>query len=161
MSNNVFNRKSLSAIAIAASLLAAPLAMAQPGSRLCGMTTTVIDPKWGYNDKPKARYEMGFLYECRTGDDSYHRQCDDAIDKAKKIIADDPKLNVHTWVEVKRAPCESVGEKFAAVMNNGGAWKEDVDMCKYMQDKTLYYVQKEYEQGYRTYSNSDTKYTKK
>jgi hypothetical protein len=112
-------------LAAAAMLSLAPApAEAQSGSRLCGWIT-VQGPQ-----------KVGLLYEARTKDASYHKQCDEAISKMESEIAKNPKLKALQWQKVKRETCESVGNK--GFVNAG----ESADICDKMQAKTPYQVTK-------------------
>ena len=114
-------------VALLASVMAAPtVAFAQSGSRLCGWTAMV----------PNGQV-IGLLYEARSADASYHKQCDDVIKQMKSAIDKDPTMSKLQWNEVKRATCESVGKYFTSTA------KPSEDMCDSMEAKKGYKVVKE------------------
>lgn len=100
-------------------------AFAQKGSRLCGWTA-----------EPAQGVAIGLLYEARTKDASYGKQCSVAISDIQKKIAGDPDLAKMTWTKVEKATCESIGEKFKSTTHTNG------DMCDYMEAKVPNKVKK-------------------
>ena len=117
-------KKNLSLSIAAAAILACTMgqAHAQSGSRLCGFIST---------DTPG---KVGLLYEARTKDASYKKQCDEAIIKMKHKIDTTPDLKAKNWQEVKRWSCEDVGNK--GFVNQG----ESADICDKMEAKVGYKV---------------------
>jgi hypothetical protein len=103
------------------------LAVAQSGSRLCGWTTEI----------PAKGVAIGLLYEARTKDTSYKKQCSEVIEKMQKEIEKDATLSAMTWTKVDKATCESVGTKFIDSKDH-----KSNDMCDYMGAKTPFKVQK-------------------
>ena len=144
MTKNSFNRTCLSTITIAALLLAAPMAYAQSGSRLCGWTADLPPGAVLGTSTLPAGGKMGILYEARDDDASYHKQCDDVISKVKSSIDGDADLKGFPWTKVKRATCESVGSAFVSTAN------PNVDMCQYMGAKKAYTVIKPYNSPSKT-----------
>jgi hypothetical protein len=121
---NLKKQFTLSVAATAVLLLTAGQAHAQSGSRLCGFISTDTAGK------------VGLLYEARTKDASYKKQCDEAISKMKKKIDTTPELKSMNWQEVKRWSCEDVGNK--GFVNQG----ESSDICDKMEAKVGYKVVK-------------------
>ncbi len=121
---NLKKHFTLSIAATAVLLLTAGQAHAQSGSRLCGFIAV---------DTPN---KVGLLYEARTKDASYKKQCDEAISKMKQKIDTTPQLKAMKWQEVKRWTCEDVGNK--GFTNQG----ESADMCEKMEAKVGYKVTK-------------------
>ena len=124
-----------STVALLAAVLAAPSAYAQKGSRLCGHTTST----------PTGQV-IGLLYEARSGDASYTKQCNEVISKTDAAIKADPVMSKMTWTKVSKATCESVGAYFKSTSNPSD------DMCDYMSAKEVFKVVKE--------SPAKTSYTK-
>lgn len=114
----------LSLAAVAMFTLSPTPAEAQSGSRLCG---------WIAVETPQ---KMGLLYEARTKDASYGKQCDEAIDAMWKTINGNPQLKAMKWKKVRKESCESVGNK--GFVNAG----ESADICEKMTAKTPYQVTK-------------------
>lgn len=121
---NLKKHFTLSIAATAVLLLTAGQAHAQSGSRLCGFIAV---------DTPN---KVGLLYEARTKDASYKKQCDEAISKMKQKIDTTPQLKAMKWQEVKRWSCEDVGNK--GFVNQG----ENADICEKMEAKVGYKVTK-------------------
>jgi hypothetical protein len=121
---NLKKHFTLSIAATAVLLLTAGQAHAQSGSRLCGFISTDTAGK------------VGLLYEARTKDASYKKQCDEAISRMKKKIETTAELKAKNWQEVKRWTCEDVGNK--GFVNPG----ESADICEKMEAKVGYKVVK-------------------
>jgi hypothetical protein len=105
--------------------LACSQAQAQDGSRLCGYITVNSPTK------------IGFLYEAHTGDDTYSKQCDDAISKAMGSIINNPQLKSMQWEKVQKYTCQYVANE--GFINYG----ENPDICSSMESKYLYKVTKQ------------------
>jgi hypothetical protein len=121
---NLKKNLTLTLAATAMLLFTAGQAHAQSGSRLCGFIAVETPNK------------VGLLYEARTKDASYKKQCDEAISKMKQKIDTTPQLKAMTWQEVKRWSCEDVGNK--GFVNQG----ESSDICDKMEAKVGYKVTK-------------------
>ena len=116
--------KTFSMVVVAACIFAvsAGVANAQKGSRLCGMVAV---------DTP---VKIGLLYEARTKDVSYKKQCKKVISKFKNAIKKDATLQKFKWKQVSRKSCQDVGKMGFALKSN---------MCKKMTAKKAYKVVKE------------------
>jgi hypothetical protein len=127
MTKNRFNRNCLSTITLAALLLAAPIAYAESGTRLCGFSTdmpagTVLD-----GNTLKAGGKMGIFYEVNK-DNAIREVCDKAINGIKAKIQADATLSSFQWKTHKRDECEWPGVDFVSDANT------KTDMCEYMQN---------------------------
>ena len=116
--------KTFSMVVVAACIFAvsAGVANAQSGSRICGMVAV---------DTP---VKIGLLYEARTKDASYKKQCKKVISKFKDAIKKDATLQKFKWKQVSRKSCQDVGKMGFALKSN---------MCKKMKAKKAYKVVKE------------------
>ena len=141
-----------SAVALISAVLIAPTVSAQSGSRLCGWTATMPAGTVLSGKTLPFGGKIGLLYECRDGDASYHKQCDEAIDGFNKAIQSDPTMKGFVWTQVKRATCESVGGEFTSTANSS------TDMCDSMEAKHAYSVIKPYNSASKT--AAATSYTK-
>jgi hypothetical protein len=110
---------------LALGTLVPSLAQAQSGSRLCGHVAIETPTK------------IGLLYEARDDDASYHRQCDEAIDKTMDKINGNAQLKTMKWKTIKRFKCEEVGNM--GFINPG----QSPDICENMQAKQGYKVMKQ------------------
>ncbi len=120
-----------SAIALVAATLVAPnTAFAQSGSRLCGWTADLKSSTGAVIGK------IGMLYEARTKDSSYTRQCNEAKSKMKDGIDSKEETKSLTWTEINKKTCEEVGAAFTSTDHTNG------DMCDYMDAKQPYKVTK-------------------
>lgn len=97
--------------------LSPAIAQAQSGSRLCGHVAV---------DTPM---KIGLLYEARDDDASYHKQCDEAIEKTKQKIQENAQLKGMNWKMIKRFKCEEVGNM--GFVNKG----QSADICDSMEAK--------------------------
>jgi hypothetical protein len=52
--------------------------------------------------------KIGLLYEARDGDASYHKQCDEAIDKTWKKIQEEARAKKETRVRFVTVDCTEV-----------------------------------------------------
>jgi hypothetical protein len=123
--------KTFSMVVVAACIFAvsAGVANAQSGSRICGMVAV---------DTP---VKIGLLYEARTKDASYKKQCKKVISKFKDAIKKDATLQKFKWKVVSRTKCENVGKMGFAYTKSPGNLKSDI--CEKMKAKKPYKVVKE------------------
>lgn len=126
-------------VTVIMSALIAPTVSAQAGSRLCGWTAdvpvgAVLDPTLTYPQGGKIAY----LYEARESDDSYQKQCDNAIADFEKTIQADTVQRTYAWKKVKRNDCPSVGSEFTSKA------QASTDMCDNMEGKKPYFISKSY-----------------
>lgn len=110
-----FNKTILALLVVGA--LSPAISQAQSGSRLCGHVAVETPMK------------IGLLYEARDADDSYHAQCDEAIDKTWKKIKGNAQLKAMNWKQIKRFKCEEVGNM--GFVNKG----QSADICENMDAK--------------------------
>lgn len=123
--------KTIPSVALAAAILLGPVtANAQSGSRLCGWVADVTS-------EGKVVQVIGNLYEARSDDPSYAKQCDGAINDMSSAIKSDPKMNALTWTKVFKWTCTSIGERFVSKTHGSS------DMCAFMVSKTPYQVVKD------------------
>lgn len=118
-----FNKTLLALFAVSA--LAPSIAQAQSGSRLCGHVSV------------NGAVKIGLLYEARTKDATYKKQCDQAISDTKDAINKNPQLKAMQWETITRNTCEDVGNK--GFVNNG----QSADICENMEAKKPYKVTKQ------------------
>ncbi len=124
MTKNRFNRNCLSTITLAALLLAAPMAYAEKGKRICGQTADMPPGAVLGGKTLPAGGKIGILYE--VNDDKLMRKaCDGAIDAIRKAVKT-PEMSGFVWKEWKRAECEWPGADFVSDAN------KTTDMCEYM-----------------------------
>ncbi len=110
---------------LAIGALVPSLAQAQSGSRLCGYVAIETPTK------------IGLLYEARDDDASYHKQCDEAINKTMDSIKGNAQLKTMKWKKIERFKCEEVGNM--GFVNPG----QSPDICDTMQAKQGYKVMKQ------------------
>lgn len=92
-------------------------AYAQPGSRLCGYETKSVKTQVGNNELKD--FHVAIIYEVNRSDASYTDRCDKAISEIKKKLPKtmDVPMSGRTvtlvleWHKVRKATCESVGDK--------------------------------------------------
>ena len=152
MTKNRFNRNCLSTITLAALLLAAPMAYAQKGSRLCGWTADLPPGAVLGGKTLPAGGKMGLLQEAREKDASYKKRCSEVIKGVKAAIDANPELKAFPWTEVNKQSCEKIGADFLSDAN------KNVDMCDYMEAKQTFTVVKAYNSKQKTAAS--TNYTK-
>lgn len=111
-------------------------ALAQPGSRICGLTTTEMPNTPAF----------GFLTERRQKDTAYSGLCEATLRNARKEINRSPIYKALKWTEHRKDTCESVGELFKSS-------DSPLDMCDKMRANEDYWVQK--------MPNNTTTYTRK
>ena len=110
---------------LAIGALVPSLAQAQSGSRLCGYVAIETPTK------------IGLLYEARDDDASYHKQCEEAINKTMDSIKGNAQLKTMKWKKIERFKCEEVGNM--GFVNPG----QSPDICDTMQAKQGYKVMKQ------------------
>lgn len=110
---------------LAIGALVPSLAQAQSGSRLCGYVAIETPTK------------IGLLYEARDDDASYHKQCEEAINKTMDSIKGNAQLKTMKWKKIERFKCEEVGNM--GFVNPG----QSPDICDAMQAKQGYKVMKQ------------------
>jgi hypothetical protein len=119
----IFNKTLLALIVAGA--ISPTIAQAQSGSRLCGHVAVETPMK------------IGLLYEARDNDATYHKQCDEAIDKTWKKIQGNAQLKAMNWKQIKRFKCEEVGNM--GFVNQG----QSADICDNMENKQGYKITKQ------------------
>jgi len=129
----MFNRPLAAAALVATTLAFLTLvpgqASAQSGSRLCGYVS--IGPA----------LKIGLLYEARTKDASYSKQCSTAISEFWDAIKKDATLSALTWEKISKKSCEHVGKLGLAYTQSSGNLKNDI--CDKMTAKKAYKVMKQ------------------
>ena len=110
---------------LALGALVPSLAQAQSGSRLCGHVAIETPTK------------IGLLYEARDDDASYHKQCEEAINKTMDSIKGNAQLKTMKWKKIERFKCEEVGNM--GFVNPG----QSPDICDNMEAKQGYKVMKQ------------------
>jgi hypothetical protein len=110
---------------LALGALVPSLAQAQSGSRLCGQVAIETPTK------------IGLLYEARDDDASYHKQCEEAINKTMDSIKGNAQLKTMKWKKIERFKCEEVGNM--GFVNPG----QSPDICDNMEAKQGYKVMKQ------------------
>ena len=110
---------------LAIGALVPSLAQAQSGSRLCGYVAIETPTK------------IGLLYEARDDDASYHKQCEEAINKTMDSIKGNAQLKTMKWKKIERFKCEEVGNM--GFVNPG----QSPDICDNMESKQGYKVMKQ------------------
>lgn len=112
-------------IAITGGLVVLPAtpAYAQSYSRICGYTATT------------STGAVGLVYEARTEDNSYTKQCDDALTSIWSTIQKDASLKQLKWTKHYKNKCEDVGALFVTS-------KVGSDICDPMEAKQHYKITK-------------------
>jgi hypothetical protein len=100
-------------------------ALAQSGSRICGLSTTAMP----------GIPALGFLTERRQRDTAYRTLCDATIRNAREKINRDPRMKNLQWTEHRKETCESVGKLFQSS-------NSPQDMCDKMRANEDYMIQK-------------------
>jgi len=126
----------LSFVLFASIFLGSVPAYAQSGSRLCGWTATNSNGD-----------TIGLLYEAKTSESSYSKQCDEAISSGETTFKKDPNLSKLQWTKIHKEQCDTLGKQFTSTSHTMA------DMCDYMAEKHQYNVQ-------RLKDGSKTVYTK-
>lgn len=98
-------------------------AYAQSGSRICGYVATTSTGM------------IGLLYEARTEDSDYDKQCSDANTSFGTKIQQDPQLKQLTWSRYVKVTCETAGQNFVTATVNS-------DICEQMLQREHYKVTK-------------------
>lgn len=155
MTRNRFTRYGLPAITLAALLLAAPMANAEVGSRLCGYSADMPPNTVLEGMTLPAGGKIGMLYELRQGDNSAEGQCNHVKATLEDIIAKNSELRVFAWRKADylvnkkghvtdQVTCEALGAEFTSPKN------PNADMCAYMDQKATYTVVKVYNSTKKT-----------
>ena len=155
MIKNSFSRYVLPAITLATLLLAAPMADATEGSRLCGYSADMPPNAVLEGRTLPAGGKIGMLYELRQGDNSAEGQCNHVKATLEDIIAKNSELSVFAWKKADylvnkkghvtdQVTCEALGAEFTSPKN------PNADMCAYMDKKATYTVVKVYNSTNKT-----------
>jgi len=163
MTKNRFTRYGLPAITLTALLLAAPMAYAQKGSRLCGYYGD-IPPNGVLNGNTlKAGGKIGLLLELTDGAEVNEKVCNKTKKALDELLATNAEFKAFAWLKADylvnkkgkvtdQKTCEEVGAHFTSTA------KTNADMCDYMENKKVFVVVKVYNSMQKT--AADTSYTK-